>query len=309
MGFQCNCGGHQARRRQKMEKQTELPDNLDFLRMLEIADEMEPETALIVLASLKQLRDRINSAEIERMIQRGELAQIEDVMPFDFVEDDLQPLVDQSRAAMLAAGEASIESLPSAARTLAFDENNIRINRFLERNIATLVVDINEDTRQVVQRVIRRATFEGVTPRQTAKTVKNIVGLTPKMEISLNNFRIKQAETIKNPVKLEALVQKKRDRMIEVRANAIARTEMTRAVNAGQKETWVQAADLGLIDRTKSRKTWVAIIDGRTSDICNELEGQSVPLDGVFWSSVVGQSYDHPPAHVNCRSGLIIEFD
>lgn len=309
MGFQCNCGGYKHIQKQKLHKQTELPENLDFLRMFEIADDMEPETALLIILALEKLRDRINSKQVEEMIISGEIAQIEDIIPFNFVEDDLQGLVDQSRIAMIAAGNASVKSLPSAASSLAFDEKNPRIARFLQRNIGALIVSINEDTRQVVHNVIRRSTFAGVTPRQTAKTVKNIIGLTPKMEIALFNFRTKQGEDIKDPVKLERLVQRKRDRMIEVRANAIARTEMTRAVNAGQVETWHQAADLGLIERTKSRKTWVAIRDGRTSQICNELDGQSVLLDEVFWSSVVGGSFDHPPAHVNCRSGLIIEFD
>ena len=79
------------------------------------------------------------------------------------------------------------------------------------------------------------------------------------------------------------------------RVERIARTEANRIRNEGRAKTYEES---GL----KGRVMWNAVGDNRTSDICRELDGQTVAVGENFYSEVSGQYYRVPPAHVNCRS-------
>jgi hypothetical protein len=80
----------------------------------------------------------------------------------------------------------------------------------------------------------------------------------------------------------------------------IARTEILAAQNIGQLLSWYQAADQGFVDLSRAEKEWVAGPSGWKNidvcPICEDLEGQRVPVTGVFTNGEIC-----PPAHPNCR--------
>jgi len=79
------------------------------------------------------------------------------------------------------------------------------------------------------------------------------------------------------------------------RVERIARTEANRIRNEGRAKTYEESG-------VKGRIMWNAVGDSRTSEICRELDGQTVAVGESFYSEVSGQYYKVPPAHVNCRS-------
>jgi len=78
--------------------------------------------------------------------------------------------------------------------------------------------------------------------------------------------------------------------MGKVRADTIARTEVSRAENMGTYEGYLQSG----FDGTKE---WVATVD-RTCPICKALDGQTVPLKSKF--NYKGKEVLLPPFHPNC---------
>ena len=80
------------------------------------------------------------------------------------------------------------------------------------------------------------------------------------------------------------------------RAKAIARTETNRAENMGSLDGWRQS---GL----DMEKEWLAVIDGRTSQICKALDGKKIGINDKF--KYKGDVFDSPPSHVSCRSTLV----
>lgn len=80
------------------------------------------------------------------------------------------------------------------------------------------------------------------------------------------------------------------------RAKAIARTETNRAENMGSLDGWRQS---GL----DIEKEWLAVIDGKTSQICKALDGKKIGINDKF--KYKGDIFDSPPAHVSCRSTLV----
>ena len=125
-------------------------------------------------------------------------------------------------------------------------------------------------------------------------TFDNIKGMNDDMADKLRK-QLSQA-LINN----ESITQiKKRVRSVmdvaEVRASMIARTEYNRAQNQGHLDG---ARQSGLT----LKKKWDAHLDKRTSTVCRDLDGQTIPLDSKFkWK---GEVFDAPPAHPNCRSTL-----
>lgn len=88
----------------------------------------------------------------------------------------------------------------------------------------------------------------------------------------------------------------------EARAEMIARTETNRAENQGQLLAMKKSGE-------KMTKTWLAALDNRTSAICKRLDGQTVGLDKKFVDSSTKQEFEAPPAHVDCRSTLVFNFE
>lgn len=79
----------------------------------------------------------------------------------------------------------------------------------------------------------------------------------------------------------------------EMRADLIARTEIMIAAHEGQREAWEQAKDEGLLTG-KERRVWITV-EG-ACPLCEELEGETAPLDGEYPGGIEG-----PPLHPRCR--------
>lgn len=78
------------------------------------------------------------------------------------------------------------------------------------------------------------------------------------------------------------------------RAKAIARTETTRAFNVGNLANTVQYIE---------GYRFTAVLDDRTTEICQERHGMFIPAHNVDILAL-----NTPPLHVNCRSYLIPEL-
>ena len=85
------------------------------------------------------------------------------------------------------------------------------------------------------------------------------------------------------------------------RAKTIARTEGNRIRNEAHNRAYMDSGIDGM-------KEWSAHEDSRISDVCKNLNGQKVPLDGVFTATNkdnAGEQFVTPPAHPNCRSRIV----
>jgi len=97
----------------------------------------------------------------------------------------------------------------------------------------------------------------------------------------------------------------------KVRAEAIARTEMNRAANAGRLDGAIEAGEQGI----KTKKWLLITQDKRTSPICDKEDrkygtvDQAIPIDDKFKIKFNGKIIEElaPPFHVHCRTRLMIE--
>ncbi len=82
------------------------------------------------------------------------------------------------------------------------------------------------------------------------------------------------------------------DRLRRSRAKTIARTELQRAANEGQRQAWQQAVDAGQLEVAGAEREYLATLGGHA--ICDDQDGIRIPWNGDF--PVAGD----PPIHPNC---------
>jgi hypothetical protein len=171
--------------------------------------------------------------------------------------------------------------------------------KFAQTRTGALIRDITEGQRDLVRGIITQSQRDGVSWKDTAKSIRQVVGLTNRQAVSLqsaaDSFQKLALKSGLNPVDAQARADvqtnKYRDRMVADRSVAIARTEISFAQNAGRMMGWQAAITQGFIS-TESTKTWITAFP---CPECAEYEGDTVPINEPF-----DNGEDQPPLHPNC---------
>lgn len=178
--------------------------------------------------------------------------------------------------------------------------------QYIQSRSLARAVDLSDDVRDTMRAILTDGFAAGIHPNAMVAEIKATIGLTKSQRA-----RVKARAAAMRAAEFEQLLideseEEFSDQLRTQRAKAIARTESLDAQSHGREEAWNVARDEGLMpDNTQER--WVATADARTSEICEELDGQTVPLGESFESTIVG-SVRRPPAHPNCRSTKVLVF-
>ena len=167
---------------------------------------------------------------------------------------------------------------------------------------------------KAVRQVIGAAFSDGLTSSQTSSKLiqilqeipgppiagmapfaNSIKGLTEPYAMAVYHRAEKLADAGKDLVEIVADADKYGAKLRRSRGKMIARTEIMRASNQGQQESYNQMAASGLL-QSSAKKMWVT---GRfdVCDICTPMNGFMVGIKENFPIGYQG----NPPAHPNCR--------
>jgi len=158
------------------------------------------------------------------------------------------------------------------------------------------IVAVSLDTKAEVAQLIGNAFDQGVTVRDTATLIRNVVGLSPRDVGALNNFTDGLVEQGLGPTDIAARAARYGQTLLNRRATTIARTEIIDASAAGQQALWDHAVTTGVLS-PNSQKVWIAnddacpdcdALDETVVGIGESFEGPDGPLDG-------------PTVHPNCE--------
>ena len=177
---------------------------------------------------------------------------------------------------------------------------------------AQLVTSISDSNRLAIRQVISRAFTGTRTVDQTARSLRDIVGLHPRWALAVERFKetnttrlIREGMSTESAaLKADEMTQKYRKKLIRRRSEMIARTELQQALNFGREASWQANDRAGLLD-PRSEKEWRTAPQGSRygppCDECTELRGKRVPWNGSFSN---GRSM--PPAHPHCRCTAVL---
>ncbi len=156
---------------------------------------------------------------------------------------------------------------------------------------ARLVTLINAEQRAVIQQATTRVMQADWTTQKAARHLRQVIGLNRQGERRLARFATSG--------KGEPQIARFRTKLINERAETIARTETVSAANHGQLRAWREARAEGFMPVT-AEKRWTVTADDRLCPVCAPMAGEQVSLDGLFTGGV-----ECPPRHPRCRCALV----
>lgn len=201
---------------------------------------------------------------------------------------------------------------------LVFDRTNPAAVAYARARAAQLVTRVQGETRDAIRELVTQAFSGQVDTWDTAGRIRQIIGLRPDQVRALARYRV-ELEALaasRRPVtavtrmrrlnsrgltrdRIDAWVERYRQRLLHQRAVLIARTEILAASNYGQLAAWRQAVDEGQLPST-AQKRWIVTPDDRLCTRCRPLAGQVRRLDEPFLAED-GAMVLAPPLHPNCR--------
>lgn len=214
---------------------------------------------------------------------------------------------------------------------LGFDGRHPRAERWVREQSSTLIENIIADQRDGIRAYLFEGVKAGRNPRNmaldmvgrinrvTGRREGGIIGLNSQQteavlraraeltNLDANYFTRKRRDRNLDAVVRKAIAEGKplsqadidrrigryTDRLLQLRAETIARTEAITALRAGTHEGFQQLIDSGSVRRDQVRIEWSATGDGRTRDTHAAMNKQSVTFGEAF-TSPSGARMDYP---------------
>jgi SPP1 gp7 family putative phage head morphogenesis protein len=273
-----------------------------LLRLQAAADAAEPAVRARVLQALEKLRRSITADRLERVLKTRDavaLHQLAALLP-----TYLRPALTALRHVVQAGLKTGLQQA-GGRLTLRFDLVSPHAIQAARDHAAKLVVEVTNETRRAIRDVVARSYVEGIPPRDAARLIRPLVGLTRRQALAVMR---RYEEDVKRGVgRAAALARSQRygERLLRRRALTIARTETIAAASRGQLTAWQQARARGKLSPT-ARKLWLVTPDDRLCPRCRAMEGRTAAIDAPFVGPF-GQALA-PPLHPNCRCAVALTF-
>lgn len=302
-------------------------------RIERLLDTAEPELRLAFLRMVAEIKSALTLAEIADFIERGEMEKALDAA--------LRP------AALL--GEAWTDSYIAAARdtarelglalgeiTVVFDQTNSGAVNAINENKLRLIRGFSEDQRATTRQALSRAIAEGQNPVDAARSFRDSIGLTPRQELAVRNYRralethdadalqralrdkrfdatVRAALEGRKPLtkaQIDKMVDRYRERMVKHRSEVIARTEALRSAHQGVDAMYRQAIAAGDLSASNLSREWNTARDERVRDSHAAMHGQVQPFGQPFVSgdgnllNYPGDPEAPPEETIQCRCAV-----
>ena len=216
-------------------------------------------------------------------------------------------LEDELLAELLDSGRrVKLPSIQKAATlTYRFDDDRADARAWASKESGNLIREIVEEQRTTVRGYVERSLGGEFNVQQTARGLRDVVGLTNQQSGWVENFRnreilehMSRGKSFEEAFALsEGPTARYQKRIHKYRTETIARTETLRASSEGRQQAWRQGLDEGFISRF-AKKQWLAEADA--CDICTPLGAMDpIPIMEEFPEG-------EPPAHPNCRCDVLL---
>jgi hypothetical protein len=169
------------------------------------------------------------------------------------------------------------------------------------------IVQLGEEVRTVARREVTRGLADGLRGEDVAVRLRSVIPFTERQQVAAWAGATAAATQVleaggsagQAKVAYDRSLEVRVARALEVRASAIARTEMATAANQGLVFSWWQASRGNLVAPTALRR-WSGG-GGNTCERCSSLIGRTAGLYEMFDVGLFA-----PPAHPNCYCSAVL---
>lgn len=323
---------------QRARRMSRVPGRKDLAAersLIEALRDLEPKVVEAIERGALSMRNKVAMRELTAAIEAGDVTEALRLIEIDKLGDKIlrgtsggTSAVDRLMEAMAAGGESGLQQLPAREAGLvgALDLSNPEAVKYVRENVPRLIQEVDSDGREAIRSALQRGFDEGRPAPRIAREIRDSIGLLPKDEAAVANFR-RQLETgvagqmtapwdrrlsateaaqarrlYRDPApkaeEVDRLAARYSERLLNRRAKTIARTEVHRAFSVGQTELWNQAEEEGYLQRDRTRRIWIVTPDERLRDSHAAIPGlnpDGVSLGEKFktpWGEVTGPEDD-----------------
>lgn len=276
-------------------------DDLQAL-ILRAADRLEPQMRRAFLAAVGRVESEIVLSRLADAIGRGDAqgALAESRVQRFLMELDAElPGLKAEMAQQVIQATASVApaagAISAATYGYSFDLVNPMAVRWARAHSSRFFPLIANRSEQAVRAIITEALSTGMDPREAARRISMVVGLTEQDAQAWNRYRDGLIEAGRTSAQVERLTGRYGRRLLRERGTTIARTETIAAASEGQRLLWDDLMWQGLLDRDAWERRWI-VAPTRPCPLCKALNGTSAPVNGTFAAGLSG-----PPRHPRCR--------
>lgn len=299
-------------------------------RLDALLSKAEKNLAQIFRATMAQMTSSIARTELEDLIMRNRWDEA-----LERVIIHIESLGAGATTWFINSGTSGAAWLNNAGLFgIHFDAVNVRAVEAMRRHSYTLIRGFTEAQKEATRLALLDAMRNGVNPVASARAFRDSIGLTPRQQEAVNNYRrllengdrdaLRRAlrdrrfdSTVNRAIKdhkpltraqIDKMVTRYSSRYVKYRSQVIARTQSLRAVHEGNKELYQQAIDSGRIKEENLTRGWVTAVDGRERETHESINGVDVIGLNTPWVTSAGNQLLHPgdpsaPAEevVQCR--------
>jgi hypothetical protein len=260
---------------------------------------MEQEVARIIRTHDSDLRNAAMSNAVSEALDARNIERVVEAFPWDASAEMINSTAE-------TFGQVIQENIgkgfPSISFRGRFDFTDPRTIEWAKNQSAQLVTAVTDTTRNIIRETIAESFTQSVTVRDTARKLRNHIGLNQRQVASYEKFINNLDEQIRagkiTISQSRIMIDRQYKKMIKYRSEMIARQEILMAENHGRYLGFQQSIEQGWA-HPKSMKRWSTSTDERTCDICMPMNGKSVQWDQSYPNGVF-----NPPAHIMCRCSI-----
>jgi hypothetical protein len=237
-------------------------------------DEMAQALRVGFVKGMTSVRRDVTAADILKAFKKGDFSSLREDIERKIV-DVADPLISK---VIRTTANKTIEAMPEIPNTaLRLNDSNPRVRAYVESRTQvltdtthkgatemarasgrrnTLVTTREPGVGDAISAMVTRSLDVGMTLDQRADMIRNVIGLNGPQGVALDNYKKAQTAQGATGDKLNARVDAYSAKMLDYRADMIARQEVRNAQNESQRLVWSAAADKGYIGK-KSERLWV----------------------------------------------------
>ena len=227
-----------------------------------------------ITRGIKSIREGLSADDMRKAFMAGKydhlMAQVGPAVT-EPVEGAITDAVQGVHDVMLRQMPANVQA------SLNYDTSNPRIRDYIGQRTGNLITTSEDGMMEAVRAMTHGALSKGMNVEQSAALIRDSIGLNAPQARALANFKAGQMAAGHAQDVVDQRVAAYSERLLDQRANMIARTEVRNAQNAGQLDVWRQGVEDELLP-AESKKVWQ--VDGNPcEEWCEQMDGEAVPLN------------------------------
>ena len=268
------------------------------------ADALEPELQRLYFAIIREAKAELPLPELAQAIDARDSAEVIRLVK-NALGGDWTPQAATQWQGVLEEILGRTALREARFFQFSFDLFDPGVLGMVDQLTANRIRFVEEDALNGIRQIVRDGWLSGVTVREQGLRIRPLlrppstavadvrllqatIGLAPRHAAAVHRYHQAQLDAEVPPDLAIRNTELYGNRLLNLRALTIARTETITVANAGRVDTWRQMIADGFLEQDRMWLKWHVTDDDRLCPFCSPMDGQEVRYGSLFISSEQG---------------------